>query len=68
MRNTNDYAASVVASLPPIHPDLHKVMARASLNLNEPAMFKISSTEGRKHNPPVKPNAHVAAAIARAST
>ena len=31
-------------------------------------MFKLSSTEGRNQNPPVNPNAHVAAAIARAST
>ena len=31
-------------------------------------MFKLSSTEGRKQKPPVNPNAHVAAAIARAST
>ena len=31
-------------------------------------MFKLSSTEGRKQNPHVIPNAHVAATIARAST
>ena len=31
-------------------------------------MFKISSTEGRKEKPPVNPNDHVAAAIARSST
>ena len=31
-------------------------------------MFKLSSTDGRKQNPPVNPNAHVAAAIVRAST
>ena len=31
-------------------------------------MFKVSSAEGRKKKPPVKPNANVAAAIARAST
>ena len=31
-------------------------------------MFKLSSTEGRKQNPPVNLNAYVAPAITRAST
>ena len=31
-------------------------------------MFKLSYTEGRNNNPPVNPNAHVAAAIGRTST
>ena len=66
--NANAYAASTIASIHHIPPDLHKILARAGLNLNEPAMFKLSSAEGRKKKPPVKPNANVAAAIARYST
>ena len=31
-------------------------------------MFKLSSTEGRKQKPPMNPNAHVVAEIARALT
>ena len=31
-------------------------------------MFKLSSTEGKNQKPPVIPNDHVAAEIARAST
>ena len=31
-------------------------------------MFKLSYTEGRNQKPPVKPNSHIATAIARAST
>ena len=68
MRKSNSSSASIVARLPPIPPALHKILARASLNLNEPVVFKLSSTEGRKQKPSVNPNAHVAAAIARALT
>ena len=64
----NVSSASDVTILPPIPPALHKILARASLNLNEPVMFKLSSTEGRKQKPPVNTNSHVAAVVTRAST
>ena len=68
LRKVNASVASAVTSIPPIPPALHKILERASLNRNEPVMFKLSSNEWRKQKPPVILNAHVSAAIAIDST